>query len=577
MIRPSSFDRPELGFEIIQVDRTQGSNAALRYVLEGLPARWGMEKSAFYGRARRFSYTGIVFVPNVNGPTHGVDNAVKQAAAAIEAPVAVYSGDAPKGWERRQWERIKRRNVDEFKANQVPVLVATRAFGMGIDKPDIRYTIHLGMPGSLEAFYQEAGRAGRDRESAHCLVLFSEFDRVRTDTLLDPSLDIEAVASAFHSWNARLEAQDDVMRALWFHLQAFSGEQAELADIRRIVDELGDLTRVASIELPFWDSQPGEGARRFRDQERAIHRLVKAGVVMDYEVRYGRKGSYVLEVSPLDAEACKRRLIGYVAAAQPGRAARYAKELAALDGLPPVELAFRLAAELVKFTYRVVEKSRRRAIQEAMFLARTAKTDDEIRRRLLDYLREGFGADEVDRLLSSQTLKLGDWLDLVDRAMTPQDAHELRGLVIRALESFPDHPGLLLVRGAVEPLCDDSDVTVARNSVAAGIKTGVNVYGVGPNDLWSVLERLFEFAAQRAPGFCLPLTLATLDAIAHGDDPERARLRLINMASMLDHPEVNRLTHTEILLRAVDSLAAGVEALATGLRLFKTTLSSEQS
>ena len=60
---------------------------------------------------------------------------------------------------------------DDFKSNKITLLVATKAFGMGIDKPNIRFTLHITHPISIEGFYQEAGRAGRDRKNAVCYVL----------------------------------------------------------------------------------------------------------------------------------------------------------------------------------------------------------------------------------------------------------------------------------------------------------------------------------------------------------------------------------------------------------------------
>jgi ATP-dependent DNA helicase RecQ len=118
----------------------------------------------------------LIFTPNVNG-AYGCYQVSNTLNTLYQNKVSWFSGDIPKrdvydektgrkiGTEpvmsRDEFNKYKIKVQKDFKENKYQLLVATKAFGMGIDKQNIFYTFHYGLPSSVEALYQEAGRAGR--------------------------------------------------------------------------------------------------------------------------------------------------------------------------------------------------------------------------------------------------------------------------------------------------------------------------------------------------------------------------------------------------------------------------------
>jgi len=118
---------------------------------------------------------------------------------------------------------VRERNQDAFNRDEVPVIVATIAFGMGIDKSNVRFVVHADLPKHIEAYYQETGRAGRDNEPAHCLLYFSRGDIPKIRYFIDRMEDEAERAIAMEKLNQTVRfASHNVCRRK--QLLSFFGE-----------------------------------------------------------------------------------------------------------------------------------------------------------------------------------------------------------------------------------------------------------------------------------------------------------------------------------------------------------------
>ena len=224
----SGFDRPNLSIEVVHTEREREKIARIRSL------------------ARELRGSGIIYAS-----TRKAVEQVGSKLKALDLKVTEYHAGMTDA------QRV--RAQDEFMNGRTQMIVATNAFGMGIDKPDIRFVVHYQMPGSIEAYYQEIGRAGRDGLPSTCVLLFNYADKNTHDFFIEGSYpDISVVKQVY---DALAETELRRIELSTTEIARRTGERNEMAvqSALYVLERAGHIQRTAAAL-----NRGGRGAQQGR-------------------------------------------------------------------------------------------------------------------------------------------------------------------------------------------------------------------------------------------------------------------------------------------------------------------------
>lgn len=542
-VLPDSLERTELIFEIISVDRplvggmtnnrdirhaviAQKKNA-LRNLINRLPSFFNLQnKNEFFEIQAEKTNSGLIFTPHANKDfgVESVQKFIEREIPELENLVGRYASSD----ESISGDDLEK-TQDKYKSNNLSLLVATKAFGMGIDKPNIRYVIHTNLSQSIESYYQEAGRAGRDRETAHCFILYCDQPGIdENDSANKGSVDSD-FQKFFHSSSFKGEKHDiGALKHLFSGSDYAAGEPAMKLDFivndmpigtsRKVVISFNDdgvdamvnylKTNVdprinrGLISIPYEKSAKAEdfiqrlitnlggknakNAPNFHNHEgsiatlfhkrrtkedtfKAVYRLSIIGLIDDYVVDYkgGTITALIYKLSDKDYLAnLQRYLERYVSPEE----ARKLPDI--VPGSTSQGMIWDCLSYLIDFVYKVIAEKRNEALRqmEEAIRAGIASGPKEFTSRINTYFNSKY-TEPLRKQLGFGLTKLDinivwQFIDITEGKS--DNVFHLRGACDRLLAASPDNGNLRLLRAFTRCLAHEDNASMFSDDFRIG-------------------------------------------------------------------------------------------------------------
>lgn len=562
IVRPHTYEREELRFDIVKANpqapttweaAAEEKRIALKDVLNGIPAALGLPVPLPFEQMMDPctipQSAGLIFCPHKSNAfgAQTVAAYLKQLYPSLEPAIGTYHGatDGGDGLDDATLEQVQ---VD-FMGGQKSLLACTKAFGMGIDKPNIRFTVHFAMPQSIEAFYQEAGRAGRDRQAAYCGLVYTDTDTGQAGPM-DLSLLMSFYTNSFPGRDRDAAGLAELLlgkRAFRDCGDTWSGLEREFLSMRpresKVVSipfknfGVRAMAKAArdGTNRPVSENQVsnalffcgtadkftrklarsvlGPGAafppavittlqslynstRLEPETFRAVYRLLVLGLLEDYELDYGRHRIHASLVR-LNDEAIKANLIAYLTRYLGKHDRRTQSE--SIDARAGETVLQKCCGHLLDFVYSEIAAKRHSAMQNMESAVRGGLEYgmEEFARRVNTYFDSRFTTNILDDLREKPVEVIVEVYIKASQGR-PDDVEHLWGSCDRLIETNPTHAGLFLLRAFARWVVNRSLDDASRDA-RTGYDLLVKDRGWPPEDLVAFQSRYIEWIAAVNP------------------------------------------------------------------------------
>lgn len=406
---------------------------------------------------------GLVFTPNVNG-AYGCYQVSNKLNTLYQNKVSWFSGDIPKrdvydentgrktGTEpvmsRVEFNKYKQKVQKDFKENKYQLLVATKAFGMGIDKQNIFYTFHYGLPSSVEALYQEAGRAGRwdkrieenRNKIGKCFVLHSPetHDQERVERLFhkDTTFSEMKAISDEVGFGGR-----DIFKQVFLFVQ---GQNDIEKDFEIIFGVIRNFFREQSNVKIFWNDAYSKLTIKSDMLQKAIYRLSLLGIVSDWTTNF--IDHYEVQFYSLDENHIIKSISNYISKYEPNTEVK--KDLQKVQKITVLEKA---VWYLLNWTFENIAYSRKQSLKTLSDWCLEYENSDNFKQRIDSY----FMFSETTFILqhiAENPMDYKQWFEVLtsnNQFLNRTELEKLKDSISRFLESYRNSVGLNFVSGFV--------------------------------------------------------------------------------------------------------------------------------
>jgi len=440
------YSRKELQFEVINDNGNKIEN--LKKLIKELKETENFTETT--------ETAGLIFTPNVNG-AYGCYLVSNTLNAIYQNKVGWFSGDIPKRdvygrkepvMSRADFNKYKQKIQQDFKDDKYQILVATKAFGMGIDKQNVFYTIHYGLPSSVEALYQEAGRAGRwdkkkegnEDKIGKCFVLHSPetHDQIRVERLYhkDTTFAEMKEISEEVKWNGK-----DIFKQVFLFVQ---GQNDIEIDFEIILGIIRIYFKEKSTVRIFWNDAYSKLKIKDDVLQKAIYRLSLLGVVSDWTTDF--INHFEVQFNSLNENNIVKNVSDYIA--------KYETNVDVKTELQKVSQNTILEKSiwyLLNWTFENIAYNRKQSLKTLSDWCSEFKDSESFKQRIDSY----FIFSETTFVLqhiAENTKEYEKWFEVLttnNQFPNKTEFEKLRDSISRFLESYRNNIGLNFLSGFV--------------------------------------------------------------------------------------------------------------------------------